>query len=249
MPDQLSQELHKKYCSYTESFIAKCSQNQITGKLIETRKIVLNESNDQSNNYSVVFSNDNDSKQHYGYTNMRFVGDYNKIEFIELNMNGSIIDKIYPYSNKMMTSFSILDKNILPAVCFHKYQIKTKQSGNLEIIYDVVQIDNPSDSYEFVFSQTQFSGPKDTNIIETYFLYPVTKITVVSKYPISNVCMDLNDTHLSLNKLDDYTYQYIFDPSVNFSRIKQNIRFDKVNQDDKIEVGIFAQSLNVGRII
>ena len=107
---------------------------------------------------------------------------------------------------------------------------------------------------EFLYDSTHFTGIESlsgsTAKVRLIFNHPTTKITVITDNPISDPIIYLFVSHDScpltlLNNGHNYTYEYIFDQSVNFSRI--DCPMIVCNLEKETKMAIFAQSLNVAK--
>ena len=249
----MSLNLHQLFYGIQDDYISKMSQHKFIGTFVETRTIFL-EGNTKKKT-KVIFSNSEDTKRDYGYTNMRFNGDYNQTQSITLKFGDLIFDRIYPSITKKLSTFPIMDGNILPAFKQHEGQILIEHSGDVEILYDVMTINNPlkeNNVREFLYDFTQFTGIEEVSgsiaKVRLSFNHPTKKITVITDNPISAPIMYLFTSHdgCPLTLLDNghnWTYEYIFDQSVNFSEIYS--AFIVCNLEKETVMAIFGQSVNV----
>ena len=246
----------------TRRTISKMCPYSFIGTFVETRKIFLKGKKKER----ITISTLEDLERNYGYTNLRFNGDYNNIVSIELDLGGYGFDKIYPQILQNLSTFPILANNsILPALRYHSYDIVVDSGDELEIIYDVVQITNPvknDQMGEILYKFTQFTGleliPTQLAKIKIGFYNPTEKITVVSDQPLFNIFLHLDGHSLSLSLVSSktqclaipYTYEYKFDPPVNFSTVETSmITFENPNASEvATSVAIFGESLNIARV-
>ena len=263
-------QLHTILSGKQDTHISQMSTYLFTGTLVETRKILLKGNSTNYVKSAVTFSNHEDAHRNYGYTNLRFNGDPLTIKEIELDFTGYRFDRIYPQIIKKLSTFPILDNNILPSLLESDYKILAQHLGDLEIVFDVMEITNPvtdTELCEILYSFTQYTGLETVvnleklNKIRLPFNHPTTKITVISNHPIFDVTLDLdlNTELLTLSPVDgsNLVYEYRFDKSINFSKIDMpSIKFQiedfRVNKDgckeNSTDINIFAESFNIARI-
>ena len=248
-------DLHERFFGRQDDYISQRSFDSLVGILIETRTILVdwNQLNDQPIVSCVKFSNSVDAQHNYGYTNLHFDGDFKHMEYIELILGGQRFDCIYPKFVGKLLTFDMMDKNIIPAVRCHDFRISAQHSGCFKIIYDVFQITDPkkkNDFYEILVNLNQFNGyqtiDKQSKIVRLDFNHPITKINLISDHPISSVVIDLCGHFLKFNSIDQKTYEYTFDKSVNFSGIDNAII--KCEAQNQTQIAVFAQSLNIVKI-
>jgi hypothetical protein len=243
-----------------DDHISQISSKSFKGSYVCTRRISLGQSDPASPNrhHKVIFSNSDDVQYHYGYTNMRFYGDHQQIESIALSLGGQTFDKIYPKIMNRLETFSILTEHILPALYIHQFAVIVEHSGNLDIIFDVVQITNPltdEESAEFVYKGIQFNGAeplrKGRTKIRLCFNHPTIKLLALSDQPVSNIIMTIYTIDRQLyefkfDTIDEKTHQCIFGKSVNLSRT-DHIVIDCQNEN-QTNLYVFAESLHVAKI-
>ena len=119
--------------------IPKIAPQSFTVTFIETR----------NKNYlmaQAIIGEKSDSQRNYGYTNFRFGERVDNINYIEFELGGYRLDKIYPQTIPNPSTFPKVENLILPAIRYHEYMIHANYSGDLEIVFDVFQIDH-SPSY------------------------------------------------------------------------------------------------------
>jgi hypothetical protein len=248
----MSVDLHTFFWGRQDDYISKMSSDSFQGTYVCTRIMTLYDS-PRGRNY-VTFSNRDDARLNYGYTNLRFIGNPEQIESIELELGGLRADKIYPKVMHTLGTFPILNEHILPALNEHEFAISAIHSGDVEMVFDVVQITNPiadGDFKEFVFKSHQSTGVETihslgSNQIYMGFNHPIIKVTMFSNHPVSNVCMNLDEHQIKLVPIDETTNQYIFNDSVNFSQI--NRAYMCFETYDQTNCCIIAHSLHVIKI-
>ena len=252
----MSVNLHNIARGLQDDYISKMSPYTFIGTFVETRTIILKGGIQRKS--KIIFSNYEDAQSNYGYTNMRFNGDYNQILSIKLQLGGTEFDSIYPRITQKLSTFPVMDNNILPALNQSDGQILIEHSGDLEIKYDIMRITNflkDNNLYEFLYNFTQFTGIKEVSgssaKVKLYFDHPTTKITVITDHPISDAIMHLVTGHngcplTPVANGHNWTYEYMFDPTVNFSTI--DCPFIECKLEKETKIAVFAQSLNVAKL-
>lgn len=234
----------------------------LSGKFVEKKIITIKA--DGLKTREINISKNGDTNNHYGYTNLNFNGDANLVQLIELNFGGEVVDKIFPKVTKKFDKFCLLDYNTLPCLNFHEYKLRIVHLGDLEISYDVVQINNPiwsrldincENYFNFQYSSRQYcffehlpKGLFRGSIND--FSFPCGKIKIVSDNPILNCTVLLCKKQfghefvgiLPLKKIDDNNYEYIFNNPVYLYYLNLIFRCDICV--DQTNITIFVKTFN-----
>ena len=199
----MAKPAHIQYKSIVKDHIRDIHNYVPTGTYFETLTYTFENNRDYNHRFTETFSPRNNANL-YGYTNLRLMGDFDKIKKVELFLGGFTIDSIYPSINDEHRSFSILDKQILPGTLYHEYRlfIDLDKFTTLTVTIDVYKLINPildNISCEFVFCQNQYNGEgyQETkiNTINTYFSFPMKKITIFSLYPLTDLKILLDNRY------------------------------------------------------
>ena len=250
-------DLHSISWGMQDDYISKMSSYSFTGEFVETRTIIFKGNQIRKN--IVTFTDNNDANRNYGYTNIRFKGDPNQIESIKLELGGCLFDSIHPRIMQKLSTFPIMDQNILPALHTHQFNkglIIAEHTGDLEIAYDVMHITNPlkeNGNCEILYDFTQYYGSEKLSgsmaKVRLVCNHPTTKINVITDKPIFDVIMHIVPGvyyPLTLNSSGpNWTYEYTFDKSINFSKIDCPYIECRLQKDIETTMDIFATSSNV----
>jgi hypothetical protein len=175
-----------------------------------------------------------DYQNAYSYRNFRFVGAKPEdIESIKIEIGGQCFDRIYPSISGDMT-FGLLDAlDSIPALENHGLHVDiefTKSSTSpIAFLYDIVHqkehFTTDRDA-RFPYSATQFTGTEGVtatkeNNIPLYFNHPVTRIRIFSSTAILKASLVFNELAIELSTPSNGTnsFELLFDPTINFSRI------------------------------
>ena len=176
-----------------------------------------------------------DYQNAYSYRNFRFVGAKPEdIESIKIEIGGQWIDSIYPSISGDMT-FGLLDAlDSIPALQNHGLNVDIKFTGSstspIAFLYDIVHqkehFTSDGKMVGFPYSATQFTGTEEVtatkeNNIPLYFNHPVTRIRIFSSTAILKASLVFNELAVELSTPSNGTnsFELLFDPTINFSRI------------------------------
>jgi hypothetical protein len=246
-----NEKAHLHFLGIEDKFMEVMKNTSYTGEFVETRKTTIN------NTAFFVFSTKEDTESYYGYKNMKFVGDLSNIESITLLFDGQQLDKIYPNINEEHHSFLILDRHIIPAID-NNFTILIKHDkikySTFEIVYDVYAITNNIKrlDHDVVLHLNQFGGTetsdKNTEIYTDMPYYnPIKRIVVYSKYPLTNVKLNLqNKYYFHFKDTGNNKYVCELDKTINFTRISTSGLLSvcaSATKENPNIINIFGESL------
>ena len=208
--------------------------------------------NNEQNETTIKLKNIDDYNNNYGYSNFQLTSNSKNIFSIHLIIGGNIIDTIYP--NLMdQTSFPIFTANILPALKNLDYElyIDKLNNENIEIKLDIIKINNPlinNKIKSFMFLSTQYTGrnnykEKGQIKINVPFNHPITKITILSNNELYKPKLILDDYVIPIKKITNNRYEYIFDISVNFTKIESSYIVTDII--DETTIHVFGEYKNI----
>lgn len=187
---------------------------------------------------------------HKGYTNFEILADPSDIEIVYLDLGGQRFDAIHPSITGKLT-FSILSEHILPVVSDHSYKLyfTFKNDCDIKVSFDIVKIEKlPINISSFVISSNQYTGTqnltKEKTKIPINFNHPTSKLMIYCDKQLQNPQLKLNNHIIPIEQVKETTYEYVFNPPVNFSRIDTSyLEVSDIQSDTKVE--IFGESLNI----
>lgn len=237
--------LHDKYYgaqNVYDTFNKKLS----TGELVETITATINY-DESKNKYYYEINHPKYNTYEYGITNFIILDNIDKIEMISLYYKGACFERAYPFIIKYNKPFTILDGTVLPLLknINYKFDIKTFVSFNIQ--YDIIKF-NYHDSHsisEYPCHISQYTYEKNivNNCIDLIFCHPIIKILIYSITDISNVYLVINNTYTIYFTKNNDVWEYVFNPSVNFSKIDYAKLYFNSNKNNQIYVRAFSRNI------
>lgn len=205
--------------------------------------------------YTLPFYNDFTN----GFSNLKIIGDCNNIKFIEVQLGGILVDKIYPSITKDLT-LHIFNDTILLSTDKCPITITVEYTNtNITLKWDCLKItnfDKLENQSDFIFHSTLYSGTNivsnNNNCIKTYFNYPVYKLDVYLSQNYNGPIYLLLDNcyKIKLNKVNNTYWNYNFKYPVNFSNINNiDFLFENIEVDTELKAEILGNFIRVGTFI
>ena len=209
------------------------------GKLLETKTVTLPIKSRLYYEFYDTYNFDDNSEHDFrtAYTNFKIHSSTQSIHCVEFIIGGQRIDRTYLF--KYVENIPIIDllnaPNCLPHLEKHSIGILIEfndpvPNDTITFSYDIVEIENPLKSYEYLLYQEQFIdeevlGDETQKLIKLYFNHPIVKLyaflpenTVDARLILDGVDYGLVFTK---EKGNDYHTLEFGDTPLNFSRIEK----------------------------
>jgi hypothetical protein len=205
-----------------------------TGTFVEKREINISPSKFPIFHLSLQLNKDDDYKNRYGITNMRFIGkSISNIEKILLAINDIAYDTIFPRENSKLNTFDLVDTKILPILPYnYSLDVFTESDfdgSDCKVSFDIVKITNPlkeKDCKKYTFSRnisnthkiSQLKNYRYCHVIDLTIAGVVEKMHIKSRIKIYDVELSLGGIfrYSIAKKLTDLEFK--FEKPIYFSR-------------------------------
>lgn len=174
-----------------------------------------------------------------GYANFKLISPVSNIVYIELEIGGNLIEKpiLYKFLNNQPIFYLMSENRCIPHLDTHTIRIvfNTHNKEDVVFSYDVVEVSNKSDTYNYLCNLEQFTGTEELKWLSKehlengnvklscnlYFNLLINHIYAFLPEDATDVrlILDKVDHNLLFTKQDNY---YIFDfgnTLLNFSKI------------------------------
>lgn len=203
----------------------------------------------------------------FGYTNLKIIGSYDKVDRVAFTLDGRVINAVFPSLTGGITcnipELEPLSNAVIPASMVQNFVLVIESMVGLIIEYDIVKITNfntiitpRTKTIDYLFSQWEYNGSdtvyfgenqNKSQQIKINHDLPIKRLVIRSDKPINNLSFLMGDVCLITPKqIDSCTYVHNFEYPIDLSRIKKQILSFDI-EEDETTVSILTEAMNILR--